>query len=303
MSVPRRIVPGTFWLLTRRCTQRQFLLRPGKKMNNAFLYCLIEAARETGIVLLLPQMMSNHEHTVLYDPNGNIVEFMHRFHSHLARCVNALRERGENVWSSEPPSLVELADADAVVDRLIYTATNPVKDGLVDSVHHWPGPRTVQAFLTGRTVRAQRPEFVFRSDGPMPESVEVTFVIPEQLGPREVIVERVRRGIAIVEEECALERARTHRQVIGRRRVLLQSWRDNPNSPEPRRTLRPRVAARSKWARMQALQRNKEFESRYHTARKLWLEGMPAKFPEGTYWLRKYANVEIESAVRPQTPC
>jgi hypothetical protein len=26
-----------------------------------------------------------------------------------------------------------------VMDKLVYTAINPVKDGLVDRVDHWPG--------------------------------------------------------------------------------------------------------------------------------------------------------------------
>ena len=55
------------------------------------------------------------------------------------------------MWSSEPPCLVELQSIDDVVDRLIYTATNPVKAGLVEAVHQWPGPKTVRAFLARRT--------------------------------------------------------------------------------------------------------------------------------------------------------
>ena len=73
------------------------------------------------------------------DPLGNAVEFYHRFHTHLAKCTNALRGRWENMFSSEPPCLVELAEGDDLVEKLVYAATNPVKDGLVDKVHHWPG--------------------------------------------------------------------------------------------------------------------------------------------------------------------
>jgi putative transposase len=281
-------------MLTRRCTQRQFLLTPDPEMNNAFLYCLIEAANEFGIVLLLSQMMSNHKHTPFYDPHGKAVEFTHRFDSLLAKCVNAHRGRWENVWASGAPSLVELESVDDVVDKLIYTATNPVKAGLVESVHQWPGPKTVRAFLDGHTLTARRPTFFFRENGPMPAQVEARFEIPDVLGDRDEIVERVRTGIAMVEEACARERARTNRCVVGRRRILRQWWQDNPQSPEPRRKLRPRVAARCPWARMQALQRNATFQSKYRAARDLWREGKPATFPAGTYWLRVYANVPIE---------
>jgi putative transposase len=288
-------------MLNRRCTQRQFLLRPDDEICNAFLYCLIEAAQKFDVVLLLSQMMSNHHHTPFYDPHGMAIEFTHRFHTHLAKCVNAYRGRFENMWSSEPPCLVELEGLDAVVDRLIYTATNPVKDGLVERVCQWPGPPMVGALLEGRTLKARRPWFLFRDDGPMPEQVETTFAIPEEVGDHNMIVERIRAGIAAVEAQCAQERTENNRRVVGRRRILRQPWQENPTSREPRRGLRPRVAARSKWARIEALQRNEEFQIRYREARTMWLAGKPAVFPAGTYWLRRFANVVVESLDPPPT--
>jgi len=303
MSLPREILPNRFWMLTRRCTQRMFLLRPDDEMNNAFLYCVIEAALKFDIQLLLPQMMSNHHHTPFHDPRGNAVEFYHRFHTHLAKCANALRGRWENMWSSEPVCLVELADAAAVVDKLVYTATNPVKDGLVEKVHQWPGPRTVNALLEGRTLRARRPSFLFRDDGDMPEEVELTLALPQELGDPEQILAELRHRIAEVEAAAARERQQTGRRVIGRRRVLRQSWRDNPTSYEPRRNLRPRVAGRSKWARIEALQRNREFHKRYQAARALWLAGEPVLFPAGTYWLARYANVPVEGMPPTRPTC
>ena len=35
--------------------------------------------------------------------------------------------------------VVKLVDRAAVIDKLVYTATNSVEDQLVDRVHHWPG--------------------------------------------------------------------------------------------------------------------------------------------------------------------
>ena len=46
--LPRQVLPRQFYLITRRCTQREFLLRPDAATNNAFLYCLIAAALRTG---------------------------------------------------------------------------------------------------------------------------------------------------------------------------------------------------------------------------------------------------------------
>jgi hypothetical protein len=57
--------------------------------------------------------------------------------------------------------------------------------------------------------------------------------------------------------------------------------------------LRPRVAARSKWSRIEALLRNRAFVVAYKTARETWQTAAAAVFPPGTYWLRRFANVPI----------
>lgn len=283
-------------MTTRRCTQRQFLLRPDEETNNAFLYCIIEAALTFDIHLVLAQMMSNHKHDSLLDPKGNLVEFYQRFHMHLAKCVNMQRGRWENMWSSEPTCAVEAVDRGAWIDQLVYIATNPVKDGLVERVHHWPGPKFVRALLEKRPLRARRPRF-FRADGTMPEWVELTPTIPPELGDPDEVIAELKKRIAEVEEASARERARTGRQVVGRRRILRQSWRESPTSHEPRRNLRPRVAARSKWARIARLQYSKAFYADYRAAYARWRVGLPAVFPPGTYWLARFAGVARFAAV------
>lgn len=299
MSRPRPILANRYWLLTRRCVQRTFLMRPDEAMNNAFLYCLFEAAQRFDIRLLLAQMMSNHHHVVLHDPGDRVVDFYHRFHTNLAKCVNALRGRWENAFSTEPTCLVELADAEAVLDKVVYTATNPVKDGLVEQVHHWPGPKTTRSLLEGRALRAKRPAYFFRDDGPMPEEVEFFFELPPELGDTAVLLEDVRARIANVETACARDRQQSGRSIVGRRRIARQSWRESPHSHEPRRNLRPRVAARSKWARIEALQRNHEFAREYRAAWLRWRVGLPALFPPGTYALARFGNVKVRASTEP----
>jgi hypothetical protein len=75
--------------------------------------------------------------------------------------------------------------------------------------------------------------------------------------------------------------------------VLAQSWHDSPASVEPRRNLRPRVATRSKWARIEALLRNRAFATEYARARDRWRNGIPVVFPAGTYWLQRFASVPV----------
>ena len=60
MSVPREVIAGRFYMINRRCTQRQFLMRPDVETNNAFVYCLAEAAQRFRIDVILPSVLSNH---------------------------------------------------------------------------------------------------------------------------------------------------------------------------------------------------------------------------------------------------
>jgi hypothetical protein len=237
--------------------------------------------------------MSNHHHTVIYDREGRYPEFVEHFHKLLARSQNALRGRWENFWSSEQVCVVKLVDHEAVMDKLVYTATNPVQDHLVDRVHHWPGVNGLAALLAGRPLRARRPRHFFRPHGPMPEEVEMRLTIPPELGPEAEVLAELRERVQAVEAAHDVDRLRTGSRVLGRRAVLRQSWRDYPSSVEPRRNLRPQVASRSKWSRIEALLRNRAFIKDYVRAREAWREGSPVAFPPGTYWLRRFANVTI----------
>lgn len=291
--MPRPVFPGRFLFITRRTTQRTFLLRPDDETNNAFTYMIGEAAQRFGMKIVLPQMMSNHHHTSLYDKEGRYVEFLEHFHKFMAKSQNALRGRWENLWSTEEPCVIELLTREDLLEKLVYIATNPVKDGLVDKVHHWPGPKFLSALLTGKPMRAHRPKHFFREKGPMPPEVELLLGLPDDFEGKEEFLAELQQRIQAVEDACALERQRTGRRVIGRRGILRQSWRDSPTSREPRRNLRPRVAARSQWVRIAALQRNKEWQAEYREARIRWKAGDVCAFPYGTYWLKRFAHVRV----------
>ena len=62
MTWPRRIVPGTTYLLTRRCTQRRFMLVPRGIVPKLFGYCVALAAERHGIQVHAVTCMSNHYH-------------------------------------------------------------------------------------------------------------------------------------------------------------------------------------------------------------------------------------------------
>ena len=88
MSLPRAVIPGRRYLITRRCSERRFLLRPGRETNNAFVYCMALAARKAGTT-------SNHYHAVVLDNRGGLPEFLEHFHKLFAKHQNCLRGRWE----------------------------------------------------------------------------------------------------------------------------------------------------------------------------------------------------------------
>jgi REP element-mobilizing transposase RayT len=127
MTYPRRVVPGTTYLLTRRCMHRRFTLVPRGVVPKLFGYCVALAAERHGVEVHADTCMSNHWHAAVTDTDGNIPEFCRDVHSLSARALNAHLGRWEALWSSQRLSLVELIDAPDVWDKLVYTlgATAP----------------------------------------------------------------------------------------------------------------------------------------------------------------------------------
>jgi len=296
MTLPRPVYAGSACMLTRRCTQRMFLLRPDEETNNAFVYCLAVAAQRHEVEVMNFTQMSNHLHDAIFDRLGTGPAFYEHFHKLLAKCVNALRGRWENVFASGQTSVVRLETQEDLINKLVYIATNPVNDGLVARVDDWPGASGLRALLSGEPLRARRPRHFFAEHGDMPEEVTLHLTIPPELGDRATILAAVAERVAQVEEAQERERQRLGTKVLGRYAVLRQSWRDSPTSREPRRRLNPTLAARSLWVRLEALQRKGEFIAAYRRARTALIAGMPVPFPPGTYWLHRFLAVPVQTA-------
>jgi hypothetical protein len=141
------------------------------------------------------------------DRAGRYPEFIEHFHKLLARSQNALRGHWENLWASEQTCVVKLVDREEVIDKLVYTAANPVLDHLVDRVHHWPGVNGLTALLAGRPLRATRPLHFFRSEDSMPDALELPLTLPDELGPAAAVLSELRDRVRAVELERAARRA------------------------------------------------------------------------------------------------
>jgi REP element-mobilizing transposase RayT len=87
MALPRPVFPNKTYMLTRRCYQRTFRLRPSELTNQIFLYSLARAAIQTGVLIHALCVMSNHIHIVLTDVLGLLPNFARELHRTVAKAV------------------------------------------------------------------------------------------------------------------------------------------------------------------------------------------------------------------------
>ena len=300
MTLPRAVVPHRCYLITRRCSERRYFMRPDKETSNAFIYCLAVSAARFGIGVVGFGTMSNHYHAVVVDPEGCFPHFLQYFHRIFAVRQNALRGRWEAFWASHAqPSVVELLRGADLVDKLVYAITNPVKDGLVDRLEHWPGASCLSALVSGKSMRATRPKRYFREKGDLPEFalLELAQSPLHESMPHQEWAQIVQREVDSVIEVTRAVRIKSGRRVLGAKAILSQHWNDAPASIEPNRTLNPHVACRDKWRRIEALQRNRFFLDAYRESRTDWLKGKKnVEFPYGVWSMRHYPGVKCAAA-------
>ena len=290
MTIPRQVVAGRTYLISRRCTQRQLLLRPDATVEQIYLYCLGEATGRYGITLHGFIAMSNHQHLVVRDNRANFPEFLAHLHKMIAKAMNALRGRWENFWATEQPNAVYLVEAEDRFDKLVYLLANPVADHLVDRVTDWPGACSLPLHLSGRTKTVKRPRGFFRDDGTaMPDEITLRIERPdgfESLSDDEwtaKLYDAVRRE----EESARQERAERGGRVLGRKAILRALPTDAPSTVEPRRQLRPCLACRDKARRIHELDALVAFRvERYAALLRFLNDERDVVFPHDTYRVR-----------------
>lgn len=283
MTAPRQVLPGTTYLVTRRCFQRQFLLRPSTLTNQIFLYVLAVAAQRFGVRVHAFCVLSNHFHLVVTDLDARLPAFEQYLDSLVARAVNASLGRWESFWAPSSYSAVALTTADDVLDKAVYVLANPVAAGLVRRGADWPGLWSDPALIGRPGITARRPKTFFRKTGYMPEAVVLELTAP----PGFASPEDFRDRLVVALRDRERQHASDGRAFLGAARVRAQSPWGRTAPGEDRRQLRPRVAARDKWKRIEALTRLVTFLAEYREAWRAWTRGLRhVLFPPGTYALR-----------------
>ena len=263
-------------------------LRPSPQTDEIFLYVLAVAAERFGILVHAYCVLSNHFHCVVTDPDGVLPAFGQYLASLVARASNALHGRWESFWAPGSYSAVRLETPEDVLDKMAYTLANPVSAGLVRRGVEWPGPWSSPDMIDGPPLVVSRPQHFFRATGTlMPVSAKLRVVAPPGAMPVEEFRAKLLEQVQSLEAHAAGELDRNGGVFQGVDRVLAQSPFARPPGQEPRRGLRPRVACRDRWKRVEALRRLKDFLRSYREAWSKFASGVrEVVFPHGTYWMR-----------------
>ena len=298
MTAPRQILPNTTYMVTRRCSERRFFLKPTVIVNQIFTYCLAYAAEQTGVLLHAWTCMSNHWHAVVTDPDSRLPEFMAHVNRLIGKCVNVELGRFESLWSPEHYSAVRLETEQDVIDKMLYVLDNPVQAALVASWSQWPGAISGPRACAKAAVMVERPGLYFRDDGLMPAAVKLqatvppccTHLTPQQFATR--LSRELKAHEALVRERLAAE----GKELLGRAAVEAQDPFSCPESFDPRFKINPRVACKDKWRRQEMLGRLKDFLEAYAEAWQSFKAGVKdVVFPAGTYWMVRHATCAVAS--------
>ncbi len=143
--------PKRIFEITVRCIQGRFLLRPSPECNRRMLGVIARSLEVCGghVELYLAGGTSNHMHFIVGVTDA---DWKARWKSHV--LTNLSKEIGDlHDW---PGPMFErrardipILDDDALVDRLVYTLAQSVKEGLVGAWDEWPGPDWVGAVTRG----------------------------------------------------------------------------------------------------------------------------------------------------------
>jgi putative transposase len=246
-----------------------------------------------GIIIHAVSIESNHYHMVITDLEGKLSEFIQELNRSAARCLLAYYRqrfpelRIDAIWSAAHSfSAPLLLTRNAILDKLVYTFTNPVKDGLVRDYRKWPGFNTRPSDWARGERTVARPDFYFKNT---PKVLTYRVERPAQLdGDLDTVIASVETQILDRQRQAATDLAAQGRSVLGVKAVLATDPRDAPNTSQPRGNLNPHLAAGGDGEALRtAAKALRTFRSLYRQAWSLFKQGLQATFPGGTLLMRK----------------
>lgn len=286
MTKPRQLDKGATYMLTRRCLQRECLLKPSPETNQLVKYCMAVAAERTNVQIHAFMVMGNHYHKVATDVDAQLPEFMHSMNMTIAKRLNERYGRAETFWAPGSYSAVRLGGRNDVMAKIVYTLQNPVAAGLVSSYEQWPGAFSRPAEMLGTTHLIERPKAFFGDNSSLPEIAKLTIEPPPNVGSAQGFIDQVEQLLEVVQSDHRQRIASSGKRFVGRRRLRKQRHTHRPQSEEAQGRINPRIAAKDKWQRIAMLQDQAAFYRAYEEARlQLKQKRETVEFPPGSYWL------------------
>ena len=239
MSLPQPIRPGATWHVTQRCIERRFYTLPWQNVVSTIKFCLADCASEyPGIRIHAACFLSNHFHVVFTDTHGDMPAFMRDFNSMTGRAVGRLLKKREGIWRKKTYDRVDLKDAGAITDAIVYTLANAVAAGLVAKHSQWPGLHSTPQDLRGGgrefTARATGPFFSKRiksGDDVRKFRVVAPSVAKVGMNPDDY-AEHIAQRLRAVEKDVAANMAELGRKVLGAENAGLVKLGSQPSTPD-----------------------------------------------------------------------
>jgi REP element-mobilizing transposase RayT len=203
MTPVRRILSGKSYLITRRCSERRFFLKPSKRTDAIFPYALAVCASRYRVRVHGYCVLSNHYHLVITDTLGRLPDFQRDLDSMLARATNCALGRWDALWERDSYSAVELVTRSALYEKLVYLLANPVAAGLVRRAGDWPGHWSDPRRIGAPPVTVTRPKGFFDEKGRMPASAELELTPPPAFEDDPTLVASLLESLRDAEEAAA----------------------------------------------------------------------------------------------------
>ena len=296
MTLPRKIVPGEAFEVSRRTMYRMFMLVPTLAVRELILYVLGVAAKRYSVSLYAAVVLLNHFHLLGRDNLGVLPDFMRDFDSLVARALNTYLGKEEAVWSSDGYTPLRPVSPDALERRIRYVLANPLEANLVARLVDYPHV-ILQPGDVGRDIVIKRPRFFFSANTDLPSEVVVRFEQPPEYAHMTEAEYRahLRGMIETLEREHRERRESSGVSVMGARRLQKVRWHERPASEEEWFRLRPQVAARDRALRIEAIQRLVGFRAAYREAYLAYRAGAhDTVFPAGTWWMHRQLGVAVD---------
>jgi len=156
MSSGRMHDSGEIHMVTNRCEEGRFFLKPTKEVLDIVTYWFARAMEKygDGLEVYAFCFLCNHFHMLCRDNDGSLAKFMGYFQGNVAKEINEhLGRSPAHFWQGHYDD--QLIEGERTFwKKYLYIVCNAVKSGLVKRVSMWRGFCSFKAALSGEPIVA-----------------------------------------------------------------------------------------------------------------------------------------------------